>query len=254
MTESSHSGDHWKAIIVAESAEELQENLALAGISQSTLVTFEKIHSTIHNLEANLMVISSVSDLSVKNLFRICMQDPFLLCTPTIVLLQEHEMFLEPIFQKLGAMTAPWELFKQDQTITAASFTKLKNAWASPPYALLRSGVISALLKKNKQQNLAIFKNLSFSQKSTILSLPAYVLCCRELDQISLGEKLLLDALKPAPRQLHLLLALGDLYLNHAMPRLAYKIYHAIYEIVGLKGFIEEEIEQAMKLQRGWNG
>jgi hypothetical protein len=221
----------------------------------------EKAVNFVRSGHAFLVIADDTLATPATRLLRYLLTDPQTVCTPVLTFLLEANKGEAPAIQRLGRPVIV------DKPLTPSKFVpgfvQLVRTWEKEPYLSLRKANYE-VLAGNDVQGLRALGRLKENPEMRPLASQALALHLRRLGKIKEAETLLLGAMKRAPRELSTMLALADLYLSAAMPKLAHRLLLGARTAFGqsvtmipdliqaalLMGNIEDAIHSLYVLQR----
>lgn len=129
-------------------------------------------------------------------------------------------------------------------------FVKLVRTWENEPFLSLRRANY-LLLAGHESRALRILLKLVQNDATRSLCSQALALHLRKIGKIKEAETALLSTLKKTPRDLGTMIALADLYMHAAMPRLAYRLLNGAKNAFGQSLCMLPDLVQAALLQGG---
>lgn len=135
--------------------------------------------------------------------------------TPTIVLLSDQCKYEAGAISTLGR---PMILHKPlTPGRLASGYKALKNVWSKGDFAEIQRAA-KLLAVGQRETGMQILTELARNPKIHPVIAPTISVMLRQSNNLQVAEKILLAALKTAPRDLGLILSLSDLYMHAAMP------------------------------------
>jgi tetratricopeptide (TPR) repeat protein len=183
--------------------------------------SLEKTMSYIRGGHAYLVIADDTPLMPATRLLRYLLTDPITVCTPVLTLLLEGN---KAEAAALGRMGRPVIV---DKPLTPSKFVpgfvQLVRTWEKEPYLSLRKAN-HQLQAGDDAHAIRALSRLKEDNELRQMATQSLALQLRRLGKIKEAESLLLGALKKAPRELGTMMALADLYLNAAMPKLAHRL------------------------------
>ena len=190
-------------------------------ISEST----SSIESGVNAIQQGLGYILIVDDsveLPALAATRYLLNDATTCLTPTLCFIQESNRPEAIAMTRIGRPEVTEKPLTPSKFLPA--FSKLIKRWESAPWIGLRQSVYQA---NNGNLATSIKGLIAATQDNVVHSLAAISLAhtFRSLGKLKQAETILLGALKRAPRDLGLMIAIGDFYMHASMPKLAYRFF-----------------------------
>lgn len=157
------------------------------------------------------------------------LSDPLTVCTPVLTFLSEPHKFETAALARMGRPMTVEKPLTPSKFIPG--FVELLKAWEREPLLSLRKANYT-FLKGANAQGLGMLAKLIEIDGARPFAAAALALHLRRAGRIKEAEKVLLAATKKAPKELGMIIALADLYLHAAMPKLAHRLLtscHANY-------------------------
>jgi hypothetical protein len=177
--------------------------------------------SCVRSGEAIMIIVDDSPDLPASLVLRCLLADPIASMIPTLVLIAPTSRNERPAITNLGRP------FVVDKPLTpnrfVPGFKSLVSVWSSGQLNLVRQAV-KAFIAGNEETGLKLLTKLTAEPTTRIVVASALSNYCLRSGNIKTAEKILLTALKTAPRNLGLILALADFYLHAAMPAIALRL------------------------------
>lgn len=222
----------------------------------------ENAVSLVRQGQAFLIIVDDTLQIASVKHIRYLLSDPVALCTPILSFLVEGHKNETTAIQRL----APIEVVEKPLTPSKfiPGFVRLVKNWEKEPLASVRRANYQ-VIGGNEAQGLRTLLKLTESNLVGNLCSQAFALHLRRLGRMKEAEGVLLKALKAAPRELGNIIALSDLYLNAAMPKLAYRllngakqafaqslaVYPDLVQAALLLGHIDDAIGSLYQMHKG---
>ncbi len=158
---------------------------------------------------------------------RYLLSDPLTVCTPVLTFLLEAHKNETTSLTKMGRPQIV------DKPLTPSKFVpgfvQLVKTWEKEPFVSLRKANYQ-FLGGNDATGLRTLVKLMETGEVSALCAQSVALHLRRQGKVKEAEKVLLALLKRFPRELGPMMALADLYMHTAMPKLAYRL------LIGARG------------------
>lgn len=165
--------------------------------------------------EASLILIDDTQARPAPILLRQLLRNPLAPITPTIVLLSEQYKHEAAAISTLGR---PMIIHKPlTPGRFSPGFKTLMNVWSKGTFAEVKKAA-QLISHGHMEPGMQILTELTRNQKAQPVIAPTISVLLRQSNNLQVAEKILLAALKSAPRDLGLILSLSDLYMHAAMP------------------------------------
>ena len=170
---------------------------------------------------ANLIIIDDSLKSPAYLNARYLMADPVTLCTPKLSFLLAARDTEEQAMLKLGVSSVVFKPLTPAKFVPG--FSALIRNWEKEPYLSLRRTNYLYLRGEETKAVMALARLMQMPEVHSTCA-QAIALYLRRSQKLKEAEKVLLTSLKRSPRELGTILALADLYLHAAMPKLAHKL------------------------------
>ena len=170
---------------------------------------------------ANLIIIDDSLKSPAYLNARYLMADPVTLCTPKLSFLLSARDSEEQAMLKMGIASVVFKPLTPAKFVPG--FAALLRAWEKEPYLSLRRTNYLYLRGEETKAVMALARLMQVPEVHSTCA-QAIALHLRRSLKLKEAEKVLLTSLKRSPRELGTILALADLYLHAAMPKLAHKL------------------------------
>lgn len=170
---------------------------------------------------ANLIIIDDSLKSPAYLNARYLMADPVTLCTPKLSFLLSARDTEEQAILKMGVSSVVFKPLTPAKFVPG--FAALIRNWEKEPYVSLRRTNYLYLRGEETKAVMALARLMQVPEVHSICA-QAIAMYLRRSQKLKEAEKVLLTSLKRSPRELGTILALADLYLHAAMPKLAHKL------------------------------
>lgn len=181
----------------------------------------EKAINFVKNGHAYLIIIDDTPLVQAPRQIRQLLSDPLAVCTPVLTFLLEANKNETPAIQRMGRPVIV------DKPLTPSKFVpgfvSLVRTWEKDPFLSLRK-VNYEFLSGNDAHGIRSLSKLMEVPELRQMATQSLALHLRRLGKIKEAENLLLGALKRSPRELGTMIALAELYMFAAMPKLAHRL------------------------------
>ncbi len=191
-----------------------------------TTTVIQDAITAIVNGEAFLVIVDDSSEVPAFSVLRQLMSTPFTCAMPVLTFLSEQNYSDTLALQRMNQPEIV------DKPLTPAKFLPklldLFKRWETPPFFLLRQSLYQ-LMNGNEEGGLKILKVLC-ERESTVKHCALQVFATyffRVKNDPKTAEKFLLASLKQYGKNLASITTLGDIYMRHAMPKLAQKLFQS---------------------------
>jgi len=185
----------------------------------------DSIQSALHSVRkgaTTLLIVDDTPDFPAIETMRHLMRDPVGAITPTLVFAQDQTKAETPALQRLGRPSVVEKPLTPSKFQPA--FQSLVRRWDEGPWLSLRQAKYE-IINGNLNSGLKQIARLSEQEAVHTLCATTLSIQLRTMGKIKEAETLLLNCLKRSPRDLGALMALGDLYIHTAMPKLAHRVF-----------------------------
>lgn len=178
--------------------------------------------STIQQGLAHLLIVDDNVDLPALSVMRYLLNDATTCLTPTLCFVQESNKAEIPALQRIGRPELTDKPLTPSKFLPA--FTKLVKRWESSPWINMRQAVYQA---NNGNLATSIKSLIAATENNVVQSLAAVSLAhtFRSLGKLKQAETILLGGLKRSPRDLGLMVAIGDFYMHAGLPKMAHRFF-----------------------------
>lgn len=195
---------------------------------------------------ASAIIVDDLPDQPMSATLRFLITTPITICTPVIALSGSN---FETEAKSLGTLGRPRIIPKPvTPSRMLIALDGMLREWDSDEMMLLR--LASYLMQKGDNQNsIARLKQLVTAPLAGPLASQALAILLRQIGKLKEAEALLLALLKKDPTNLTVISGLVDLYLNSAMPHLAYKLLTVTTERIKPSLILHPDLIQACLLK-----
>ncbi len=180
--------------------------------------------------QAQLVIVDDTSELPASATIRQLLMDPLALLTPMLAFTTEQHSLEVPCLRTLGMPKLVSKPLTPDKFLPG--FNKLIEIWSGGFCAEIRLAA-SQLVKANEETGLRILTKLNDIRDAQPLVSPSLAKYYYRSGNVKTAEKVLLVAMKNAPRNMGLILALSDFYLHCAMPDVAFRLLSGARSVYG---------------------
>jgi Flp pilus assembly protein TadD len=181
----------------------------------------EKARDLVRTGQAFLVIADDTLNVPSTRHVRYLLSDPMTICTPVMsFLLEAHK-------NEIAALTKMGRPQIVEKPLTPSKFIpgfiNLVKMWEKEPWMSLRRANYEFLGGRDASGIRALAKLMEIDQVAQLCA-QSLALRLRKLGKVKEAETVLLNVLKRAPRELGTMMALADLYLHTAMPKLAHRL------------------------------
>lgn len=172
--------------------------------------------------QGHLIIVDDSPEMPSLAVLRYLLNDATTALTPTLAFVQESNKGESQAMLRLGRPELTDKPLTPSKFLPA--FTKLVKRWETPPWLQVRQSVYQAL---NGNMASSIKGLIAATQDNNVQALAAISLAhsFRAMGKMKQAETILLGSLKKTPRDLGLMIAIGDFYLHAGMPKMAYRFF-----------------------------
>lgn len=186
-----------------------------------TTDSVETIIRAVEKGEASLIIVDDAPEMPSTSIVRKLMISPVCIATPTLCFASEDTPSEKIALSHMGPIAITPKPLTPDKFLP--SFKELVKRWEGGYYALLRQA-IDQILKGRHETGLRMLTKLNEHAGARPIVASVLAHYYRYTDNQQTAEKVLLTALRDAPRHLGLIFALSDLYMSSSMPMMAFRL------------------------------
>lgn len=178
--------------------------------------------------EAYILIVDDSIEEPSANMIRYLMLDPIIYATPVFTFLMEDHKFEKAPLSFMGFKEIVAKPLTPSKFIP--SFNALLKRWETKPMMALR-GIFYRYYDDHDDSKLKelLGKLLLVESTAPIVS-PIIASILMNEGELTEAEKILLEKIKADPKNLCSVLTLGNLYLQHAMPHLARRLFSSTHK------------------------
>lgn len=209
-----------------------------------------------------MVICDDTPSVPVSKHVRHLLSDPVTLCTPTLAFILEAHKGETNAISRMGRPSLTDKPLTPSKFIP--SFTGLVRTWEKEPWIHVRRAAYM-LVDGNEATALKILAKLGENPLTSSLCGQAIAMHLRHTGKLKEAEGVMLAALKKAPKEIGNVLALADIYMHGAMPKLAHRLLTSARSALGnslalvpdivqaaiLMGRLDEAITNLYSLQKG---
>jgi len=211
----------------------------VAEITPSPATALTKIKQA----QANLVIIDDSVEQPSSYVLRSLFSSPYGPVTPILAFFNENNKTEYNILRGIGkTVLTPKPLTPGKFQV---SFEQLIKQWSEGYFLALRE-VLTHITESNEKHAIETLQKLNQYSGAQALVSPCLAMLLVKREQLKEAEKLLLRDLKQRPRDLGVIIPLIDIYLEHAMPELAYRILKSVQDAFNDSLAFTPDIIQAM--------
>ena len=196
----------------------------------STSSDIEEVSDLINKNQTNFLIIDDFESSNPLLYLRRLISIPMIYSQPIICLFrpenQKHIKFCKTLLD-LECILKP-----VTKDILIENIKKSIQTWSSEKHTLIRKALFTCN-KSEFSDQIKILQKVIAIPKMQFLTFPILATTMKVNNEYVLAEKYLLKGIKSTPRNLTIMLLLGDLYLRIAMPKNSSKIFQSAYNIFG---------------------
>lgn len=209
-----------------------------------------------------MVICDDTQSVPVTKHVRHLLCDPVTLCTPTLAFMLEAHKGETNAVTRMGRPSLADKPLTPSKFIPA--FTGLVRTWEKEPWIhVRRAGYM--LVDGNEATAMKILAKLSENPLTSSLCGQAIAMHLRRTGKLKDAEGVMLAALKKAPKEVGNVLALADIYMHGAMPKLAHRLLASARGALGnslalvpdivqaaiLMGKLDDAIDNLYSMQKG---
>lgn len=183
--------------------------------------SIERAVAALRGGQAFLVIADDTPTSPLTKHVRYLLSDPVGAVTPVLGFLLEGHKHETSSLMRLGRPSIV------DKPLTPSKFVPgfvtLVRTWEKEPFLTLRRASYQFLSGNDAAGLKLLLKQAEFEETTSIAS-TALAIHLRRLGRVKQAEAILLNALKKSPRELGTMVALAELYMHAAMPKLAYRL------------------------------
>ena len=191
-------------------------------IAKSTPSAREAI-DIIKRKEAYILIVDDSLEEPSANMIRYLMLDPIIYATPIFTFLLEDHKFERLPLASMGFKEIVAKPLTPSKFVP--SFTAMIKRWETKPMMALRGIFYRYYDDHNEPKLKELLGKLALVESTAPLVSPILATILMKEGNLSEAEKTLLEKIKADPKNLCSVLTLGNLYLVHAMPHVAKRLF-----------------------------
>jgi tetratricopeptide (TPR) repeat protein len=209
---------------------------------EPTSQSIEGAVEAVNSGRAYLIIVDDTVEEPAVSALRQLISDPICCCTPILSFLLDQHLGDAAALARMSPLEIVGKPLTPSKFLPA--FKSLVQKWETWQFLTLRMGIQQYLRAGLEPGQVAMKKLVGLENILPIVAQNLSIMF-RNRGELVDAEKILLHALKKNPKDLGLMLSLGDLYMNCSMPKMALRLFQGARTIYGDTMAVYPDLVQA---------